>query len=258
VLNKTENIVGCPVCQFEISVCISRVEEWLKETDSPKYFICANPHSLVTAQTDPAFHKAIQEADLVTPDGSGIVLASRILGGRITERITGSDIFYGLSKRLNQSPGSSYFFLGSTGETLADIKEKLAKDYPNIHFAGSYSPPYTPEFSDEENRLMIDAINAVKPDVLWVGMTAPKQEKWIHQHRDQLDVKFIGAIGAVFDFYTGKVKRSHPVFQKMGLEWFPRLLREPRRLFRRNFISSPKFLLMVLGQRFGSIRKNGP
>ncbi len=97
---------------------------------------------------------------------------------------------------------------------------------------------------------MTDAINTAKPDVLWVGMTAPKQEKWIHQHRDQLDVKFIGAIGAVFDFYTGKVKRSHPVFQKMGLEWLPRLLREPRRLFRRNFVSSPKFLWLVLKQRF--------
>jgi N-acetylglucosaminyldiphosphoundecaprenol N-acetyl-beta-D-mannosaminyltransferase len=81
-----------------------------------------------------------------------------------------------------------------------------------------------------------------------VGLTAPKQEKWIDQHRDQLDTKFIGAVGAVFDFYVGNVKRSHPVFQKMGLEWLPRLIQEPRRLFRRNFVSSPLFLWQVFRQ----------
>lgn len=96
-----------------------------------------------------------------------------------------------------------------------------------------------------------DFINRLwaKPDILWVGMTAPKQEKWIYKNRDKLDVKFIGAIGAVFDFYAGKVKRSHPAFQKMGLEWLPRLLQEPQRLWRRNFVSNPKFMFDVMIHR---------
>jgi len=101
---------------------------------------------------------------------------------------------------------------------------------------------------------MIEAVNRAGPDVLWVGMTAPKQEKWIHQNKDKLNVKFIGAVGAVFDFYAGNVKRSHPWFQEHGLEWLPRLLQEPRRLWRRTFVSAPLFLCMVLLQRMFGIR----
>ena len=108
-----------------------------------------------------------------------------------------------------------------------------------------FSPTFKAEFTEEDNQLMIEQINNARPDVLWVGMTAPKQEKWIHQHKDKLDVPLSAAIGAVFDFYAGSKKRSPVWVCKMGLEWFPRLLREPRRMFRRNFISSPLFLLMV-------------
>lgn len=246
-----ENILGYPVTSSSPAQCVERISSWLEMDRAQKVFLCANPHSLVQARNDPAFHEALHVADLLTPDGSGIVLASKILGGAIRQRVTGSDIFWGLSAALNREGGKSYFFLGSTEQTLAAIKKKMALDYPDIRFAGAYSPPYAPEFSAAENRLMVEAVNAVKPDVLWVGMTAPKQEKWIHQHRDQLEAKFIGAIGAVFDFYVGNVKRSHPVFQKIGLEWLPRLLQEPRRLWRRNVISSPLFLWMVFAQKFG-------
>lgn len=247
--NGTEIILGYTVSTTPTEQCVEQIAKRLA-TDAPLMVLfCANPHSLVQAEADSAFQQALHNADLLTPDGSGIVLASRILGGTITERVTGSDIFWGLSRALNGISGRSYFFLGSTVKTLAAIKKKMAREYPNIRFAGSYSPPFKAEFSREENRLMVEAINAAAPDILWVGMTAPKQEKWIYQHRDQLNVKFIGAIGAVFDFYVGNVKRSHPVFQRMGLEWLPRLMQEPRRLFRRNFVSSPLFLLRVLRQR---------
>ncbi|EKD33630.1 MAG: hypothetical protein ACD_75C02638G0002 [uncultured bacterium] len=249
--SSTESILGYEVSTMPLGQCVGKIEQWLTTGVVRKVFLCANPHSLVQAEDDPTFQQALHAADLLTPDGSGIVLASRILGGTIRERVTGSDIYWGLSEALNDTGGRSYFFLGSTEQTLAAIKEKMALEYPNIRFAGSYSPPFTAEFSREENRLMVEVINAAAPDVLWVGMTAPKQEKWIYQHRDQLNVKFIGAIGAVFDFYVGNVKRSHPVFQRMGLEWLPRLMQEPRRLFRRNFVSSPLFLLRVLRQRLG-------
>lgn len=250
-----ETIIHYGVHSLTVEESVDLILQWLKNKDSCKVFVCANPHSLVEADKDKEFENAIKNADLVTADGTGIVLASRILGGRIRERVTGSDIFYGLSEALDREGGKSYFFLGSTEKTLAAIEKKLAKDYPNIRFAGGYSPPYKPSFSQEENRLMIEAVNVAKPDVLWVGMTAPKQEKWINQHIDKLDVGFAGAIGAVFDFYVGNVKRSHPFFQRMGLEWLPRLLQEPRRLFRRNFVSSPLFLWKVLLQKMN--RKRG-
>ncbi len=248
---ELENIVGYQVSVLDIKGSIAKIVAWLGSEEKRKIFVCANPHSLVQAESDVLFQQAIGVADLVTADGTGIVLASKVLGGRIRERVTGSDVFYGLSEELNRAGGRSYFFLGSTDKTLAAIEKKMADDYPNIRFAGSYSPPYKPSFSEEESRMMVEAINAAKPDVLWVGMTAPKQEKWIHEHIDKLDVKFAGAIGAVFDFYVGNVKRSRPVFQKMGLEWLPRLLQEPRRLFKRNFVSSPLFLYKVFLQKLG-------
>jgi N-acetylglucosaminyldiphosphoundecaprenol N-acetyl-beta-D-mannosaminyltransferase len=248
---KTENILGYQINTTTIRASVSLIIKWLEDCAQRKVFVCANPHSLVEAKNDPLFQQAIHNANLVTPDGAGIVIASKILGGTIRERVTGSDIFWGLSAELNRNGGRSYFFLGSSEETLVAIKDKMEIEYPHIRFAGSYSPPYKPEFSEEDSRKMVAAVNAAKPDVLWVGMTAPKQEKWIDQHRGQLDVKFIGAVGAVFDFYVGNVKRSHPFFQKIGLEWLPRLLQEPRRLFKRNFVSSPLFLVRVFSQKFG-------
>ncbi len=249
MVKKVEDILGYPVTTMSKEGCISRIMRWLENDEKRRYFVCANPHSLEVARNDPDFHDAIRNADLVTPDGVGIVLASRILDGSIRARITGSDIFLGLNAAMNREKGFSVFFLGSTAENLQKIENRMRSDFPNIRITGSYSPPFKAEFSDEDDRAMVAAVNVNGPDVLWIGMTAPKQEKWILRNRDKLEVKFIGAIGAVFDFYTGNVRRSHPFFQRMGLEWLPRLIRQPGRLWRRNFISSPAFLLRVLRSR---------
>ena len=251
--SDTENVLGYQITNAASNLCVNQIIKWIKEDGLPRSFVCANPHSMIVAEKDELFQEAIHDSDLVTPDGTGIVLASKILGGSIRQRVTGSDIFEGVCNKLNEIGGMSCFFLGSTEKTLIAIKEKMSEEYPNIVFAGSYSPPYKPEFNEKENRLMINAVNEVNPDVLWVGMTAPKQEKWVYQHKEHLKVKFVGSVGAVFDFYIGQVKRSHPFMQKIGLEWLPRLIQEPCRLFRRNFVSSPLFLYRVYGQRF---RKN--
>jgi len=244
-----EFIVGYRISARSKEDCIYRIIRWLEDGAKRKYFVCANPHTLQMAKNDSVLDEAIRNADLVTPDGVGIVIASKIFGGSIKNRVTGSDIFWGLNHMLNQKKGFRVFFLGSTEETLRKIREKMSVEYPEIRIAGMYSPPFKHQFSDEDNRLMIEAVNNAQPDVLWVGMTAPKQEKWIYENRNKLNVKFVGAIGAVFDFYSGNVKRSHPFFQEFGLEWLPRLLRQPRRLWRRNFISSPFFLLRVLREK---------
>lgn len=241
-----ENILGYPVCAQDLPACMERIGGWLDAAGPARAFVCANPHSLITAMGDAEFSAALRAADLVTPDGVGIVLASRWQGGRIRQRITGSDIFEALSHHMNTQGGYSVFFLGSTEETLAAIRARMQALYPNVRVAGTYSPPFRERFTEEDCRQMREAVNAAKPHVLWVGMTAPKQEKWIHQNLAQLDVRFVGAIGAVFDFFTGRIKRSPPIFRKLGLEWLPRLLQEPRRLWNRNFISSRKFVCYVL------------
>jgi N-acetylglucosaminyldiphosphoundecaprenol N-acetyl-beta-D-mannosaminyltransferase len=239
----TENILGYPVTILERDDCIN---------EKGRCLVCANPHSLEQARSDPFFKRAICQADLVTPDGIGVILASRIHGGCIRDRVTGSDIFLGLSYALNQKPGYRYFFLGSTEKTLSLIRDKMSVEFPNIELAGMYSPPFRSEFSSEESQEMVEAVNSAEPHVLWVGMTAPKQEKWIYQHKDQLDVPFIGAVGAVFDFFAGTVNRSPQWFRDRGYEWLPRLIREPKRLWYRNFISFPIFVLRSVVRRLES------
>jgi N-acetylglucosaminyldiphosphoundecaprenol N-acetyl-beta-D-mannosaminyltransferase len=214
------------------------------------WLACLNPHSYVVALNDSIFSQALNDADWLLPDGAGIVLASRLLRGKVQERVTGSDIFVGLHSRMNNAGCMSVFFLGSTEHNLDLIRKRMTQDYPNICIAGTYSPPFKPNYSENELEEMIKVINAAKPDVLWVGMTAPKQEKWIFENRARLNVRFAGAIGAVFDFYTGSVKRSHPVFQRLGLEWLPRLIQQPKRLWRRMLVSAPIFLWHVLREKF--------
>jgi len=247
--NLFENIVGFPVTVLSCNECIKQICTWIRSKEKGRYFVCANPHSLEIARSDPVFKKAICNADLATPDGIGVILASRIHGGSIRDRVTGNDIFWGLSHKLNQKPGYRYFFLGSTEETLVLIKDKMGIEFPNIEVAGMYSPPFKSEFSPEENQEMVEVVNTARPHVLWVGMTAPKQEKWIYQHKNQLNVPFIGAVGAVFDFFAGTANRSPQWFLDHGYEWLPRLFREPVRLWYRNFISFPIFVLRNVFRR---------
>jgi N-acetylglucosaminyldiphosphoundecaprenol N-acetyl-beta-D-mannosaminyltransferase len=248
-LLEWEDILGYRITTLGIGQCVDRAAGWVARGERGRYFVCANPHSLETARRDAVFSAAIGAADLVVPDGIGMVLASRLLGGSIRERVTGSDMFLGLCQRLRGDPGRRAFFLGSTQETLRIIEEKMARDFPWVTVAGTYSPPFADELDEGENRRIIEAVNSARTDVLWVGMTAPKQEKWVFRNRERLDVACVGPVGAVFDFYSGRVKRSHPFFQRIGLEWFPRLIREPGRLWRRNLVSNPRFLLRVLRER---------
>lgn len=249
-INNRENILGYPISTLSRSQCVNEILNWIENGSKGKYFVCANPHSLEVAKTDQVFAEAIKNADLIVPDGVGILIGSGLLGGAIRKRVTGSDIFWGLSSALNRKNGFSVFFLGSTEENMSKIEDKMKYDFPNISVLGTYSPPFKDEFSDEENLLMIEAVNHVKPDILWVGMTAPKQEKWIYKNRNKLNVKLMGPIGAALDFYTGSAKRSSAFFQKVGLEWLPRFLREPRRMWKRNLVSNPRFLFRIIGQRF--------
>ena len=243
ILGYSVNSQCTPQCLNNLffSICQSQGKTWLA---------CLNPHSYAVALKDAEFDRALHAADWLIPDGVGIVYASRWLGGNIRERVTGSDIFFGLHKRMNEVGGLCVFFLGATEETLAAIRSRMAQDYPNVHVAGTYSPPFRSTWSADEVDAMLKAINAAQPDVLWVGMTAPKQEKWIHDNLHHLDIRFAAAIGAVFDFYTGKVKRSPPLFQRLGLEWLPRLIQQPCRLWRRMFISAPVFLWDVFKARW--------
>ena len=209
-----------------------------------------NAHSFVVAQKDAAFADALQAADALIPDGISIVNACRWLKTQNApdEKIAGADLFAYEMERLNEK-GGTCFFLGSNTQTLARIVEQAATDYPNI-LVKTFSPPYKPVFDAEESQAMTDAVNAADPDLLWVGMTAPKQEKWLHDHWADLDIHcHAGAIGAVFDFFAGTVERAPQKWIELGLEWLYRLLKEPRRTWRRYLVNNPKFLWLVLKEK---------
>lgn len=252
---ERERILQYDVTAGSLNAHLKAINEKMADGRGPVFLACANPHSLVTAQKDPAFAEALQNADILLPDGMGILKASRMLGGSITERVSGPDVFLGLLGRMQKEGGHSCFFLGSTEETLGAIARRMQTEYPAIRLAGMYSPPFTDAFTREQNQEMIDAVNAAKPGVLWVGLTAPKQEKWVRQNLDKLDVKLVGCIGAAFDFFAGTKKRSAPIFRRLGLEWLPRFVREPRRMASRVLVSAPRFFLMVRKQKRTALQR---
>lgn len=205
-----------------------------------------NAHSYNTALKDPLFAEALMKGDVLIPDGASIVMACRKLKAKSQplERIAGWDLFSFEMEKLNKR-GGKCFFMGSSEKVLGLIRQRVAVDYPNIQVE-TYSPPYKPEFSKEDNESILEAINQADPDLLWIGMTAPKQEKWTYTHWKELNVHcHVGTIGAVFDFYAGTVKRAPLWWQEHGLEWLYRLIKEPRRMWRRYVLGNVLFLCNI-------------
>lgn len=238
-------LLGIPIDRKSIR---EGTEEALQAIDRSRpqvVFACANPHSLVVAQQDAHFHASLTHADFVVADGVGASLMARFVGIQIGPRITGTDYFQKVLGALQQRGSGRVFFFGSSQRVLDLITKRFAKDFPSLTLCGVLSPPFG-TWSEVENHRMVKAINDAEPDVLWVGMTAPKQEKWVETNRRRLAVPVIGSIGAVFDFYAGTYSRAPKWVRNIGLEWAYRFIREPRRMWRRNFVSAPKFVWLVI------------
>lgn len=221
-----------------------------------------NAHSYNSAKKDELFAEALIKGDYLIPDGASIVKACRWIKAksRPKERIAGWDLFEFEMGRLNESDNHNenenenkkrVMFMGSSEKVLELIRRKAAEVYPNIEVV-TYSPPYKPEFTDEDNRGIIEAINAADPDLLWIGMTAPKQEKWTYSHWNELNIHcHVGTIGAVFDFFAGTYKRAPQWWQDHSLEWLYRLIKEPKRMWRRYVLGNPLFLWNITLEAIG-------
>ena len=235
---------------FSISSLIL-FDKSLEEIPDVKLLInTINAHSYNTAQGDSLFSEAILNSDILLPDGVGIVFAAKLIKGKSLKKIAGADLFFYEMNKLNRQ-GGKCFFLGSDDASLQIIKERAKYEYPNVNVF-AFSPNFKPAFSEEENKEMIDEINKCKPDVLFIGMTAPKQEKWAYEHFEKLEVGHVCCIGAVFDFYSMRVKRAPQSFIDLGLEWFFRLIKEPRRMWHRYLVGNPKFLFYVIKEKYSS------
>lgn len=212
-----------------------------------------NAFSYNNAQKDALFAEALLKGDYLIPDGISVVKACKLIRAksRPKERIAGWDLFSfemdkqeEKGKRSNTRP--TVMFMGSSNKVLSLIQEKAKTVYPHLDIA-VYSPPYKPQFSEEDNRKIIEAINHTNPDLLWIGMTAPKQEKWTYKHWSELNIHcHVGTIGAVFDFFAGTYKRAPQNWQDKGLEWLYRLIKEPKRMWKRYLIGNTEFLMRIM------------
>lgn len=212
-----------------------------------KFYVCAaNAFVTVKANEDKELLEIINNAKIALPDGMSSVWVSRRFKKYHLERISGYDFFYEFSK-IADKKHLSYFFLGGKNQdVLIKIKNKLKIEFENIDVKGFFSPPfYTNEMPDEVNKSVIKMINDLNPDVLWVGLSSPKQEKWIYENIKKIDIKMACAVGAVFDFYSGEIKRAPVWMQKIWLEWLFRMVMEPRRLFKKYLIYNNKFMMLV-------------
>lgn len=239
-------------------LCIVESREALKSIPEGKVLInTINAHSYNVAQRDAVFAEALRGGDYLIPDGASIVKACRWLRAKSQpkERIAGWDLFAFEMQRLDvrsqkDDVRCKVIFVGSSEKVLARIREKAAQNYPHLEVV-TYSPPYKSEFSEEDSQAMVGVINDANPDLLWIGMTAPKQEKWTYEHWQALNIHcHVGTIGAVFDFYAGTTQRAPLWWQEHALEWLYRLLKEPRRMWRRYVIGNPQFIWHIVKEKY--------
>lgn len=230
----------CPF--FEFNIANSDPAEMVQAalaTDQVSVFNTINANAYNVSLQDEYFHSALIESDYLTADGIGVVWAARAFGAKGLRKIAGFDLFSAAMKIADEEQ-LTVGFLGSSPEVLEKIESRASNEHPGAVIK-VLSPPFVDAFSTPEAVALLDELGKV--DILFVGMTAPKQEKFVHQVRDHISAPVAMSVGAVFDFYAGTTKRAHPVLIKLGLEWLGRSIASPRKLGKRNLIAIPTFVL---------------
>ena len=227
------------------------MEEAIREIDKliinkrPSYVVTPNVDHIVKLEKDEEFRNVYKEADLILTDGMPLVWISKLKSIPIKEKVSGSDLFPKVCE-LAAKRGYKVFLLGAAEGVAARAAENLKRKYKNLNIVGTYSPSYGFENNQKEIEEIIKMINNVKPDILAVGLGAPKQEKFIYRYKDRLNVPISLAIGASIDFEAGNIKRAPLFMQKCGLEWVYRLYKEPKRMFKRYLVDDLKIIKIIL------------
>jgi len=222
--------------------------DYLIKQKAQVFAVTPNVDHIVKLQSDAELRRAYENASLVLADGIPIMWAAKFLGAPLKEKISGSDLFPKLCEVATERE-YRLFFLGGRPEAALKAAEILRNRHAKIQIVGTYSPPFNFENDKVENDKIVRMIKDSKPDILFVGLGAPKQEKWIYRHKDEYQVPVSIGIGASFEFISGMVKRAPLWMQKAGLEWFWRLVMEPRRLWKRYLVDDMKFFWLVLRQK---------
>ncbi len=247
-LNRV-HVLGVPVNVLPLSRVLGVMEDWIRDPNSRRWIAVTSSHGIVEGHRSSYFKQVLQSADLSVPDGRWTARAAARKARAKTEQIRGADLLWEFCRFASDRGYSSYFY-GDTDETLAQCRRRLLEHFPNLRIAGAYSPPFR-ELTPREDAEIIERINRARPDVLWVALGLPKQEKWIFTHRSRLDVPIAVAIGAAVKFVGGSVKSAPEWASRSGAEWLWRLLHEPRRVWRRALVYGPQFAAHTLLDVYG-------
>ena len=241
-----EELQHCEILKTNINVTnmsdtIKYIGEHLDDLRG-KYICVSNVHTTVMSYENEEYRKIQNGAAMALPDGAPLSSYSRRKGYKQAQRVTGPDLMLELFA-ISKEKGYRHYFYGATEETLQSMKGVLERDYPGIQIAGMYAPPFR-ALTPQEDAQIVAKINEARPDFIWIGLGAPKQEEWMYQHMGQLQGVLIG-VGAGFDYLAGYIKRAPRWMQRMSLEWLYRLLQDPKRLWRRYFTSNVKFICLT-------------
>lgn len=235
----TCNIMGVNIAAINMKWLLSFTHKHIKDL-SGDYMCVSNVHTTVTAYEDPEYLKVQNGGIMAIPDGGPLSSVGHRRGYKKMERTTGPS-YLGEILKVSTEKGYRHFFYGSTPETLEKLYDVLINDYHGIQIAGMYSPPFRP-LTEEEDQAIIERINEVHADFIWIGLGAPKQEKWMSEHQGKISGFMVG-VGAAFDYFAGNINRAPEWMQKSNLEWVYRLLQDPKRLFTRYMHTNMKFII---------------
>lgn len=242
-----QNILGVEISAINMKLAIETIAGWIK-AGSPNY-VCVTPaHSVMDCLDDVELREIFNQSGMTTPDGMSIVWLLKLHGQKQVERVYGPDLMLAVCQRGLDAGWRHYFYGGAPGVGEA-LVERLRERCPGLQVAGHYSPPFR-ELTLEEDHEITALIQEAKPDVVWVGISSPKQERWMHAHVDKLGAPVLAGVGAAFDFLSGNKKQAPRWMQRSGLEWLYRLLTEPKRLWRR-YKRYPRFVLLAAAQLLG-------
>jgi N-acetylglucosaminyldiphosphoundecaprenol N-acetyl-beta-D-mannosaminyltransferase len=248
---KAVNVLGVAVSPINMALALERITQAV-QTRKKGYICVTGVHGVSEAQSDPEFRQILNHAFLCTPDGMPLVWVGRWLGQKQMDRVYGPDLMLAVME-LSEQTGWRHFFYGGANGTAQALKVKLLERFPKLQIVGTYEPPFRPLQPNELQELQED-LRRSSPDFMWVGLSTPKQERFMAQHLDKLEVTLMCGVGAAFDFHAGKVRQAPRWMQRSGLEWLFRLGCEPRRLWKRYFKNNPLFVLRIFCQ-FTGLRK---
>ena len=242
------NVLGVGVSAIDLTGAIGTLHRWIRERGA--HYVCVTGvHGVMESQRDPALRSIHNDADMVTPDGMPLVWIGWASGHDRMTRVYGPDLL--LAMCAASAPHQPrHFFFGGTPDVLSRLTERLCQRFPYLVVCGTNSPPFH-DLNDAEDARLISGINATSPDIVWVGLGTPKQERWMAAHLGRIDAPVMIGVGAAFDFVAGSKRQAPRWMQRNGLEWLFRLVSEPRRLGRRYLVNNPAFLWQLLLQSIG-------